>query len=93
MKTKTIILAFRSGGDVIALFPEIPATPSPLHCLSYQTAGQHGAASIDLSHCTRPATTEESAAMIEELRRAGYEPQPVKRITRQMHLKRLQALE
>ena len=93
MKTKVIIRAYRSGGDVIALFPEIPANSNPMHCLSYQTIGQHGAASVDLSHCTRPATADESAAMLEELRRMDYDPQPVERITRQMHRERIKALK
>lgn len=93
MKTKVVIRAFRSGGDVIALFPEIPADTSPMHCLSYQTIGQHGAASVDLSHCTRPATEDESAAMLEELRRMDYDPQLVKRVTVQMHRERIEELQ
>jgi len=84
MKTKTIYRTFHTG-DVIALFPEIPADRHGQHCMSYQTIGQHGAASPDLSHCTRAATTDEIRPLRAELERAGYVIHEVKRVTAAMH--------
>lgn len=61
------------GGEVLALFPELPACPDGYHCQSYQHTGQHGAA--DPQHCiaaTRPATLEEAAPLIRELESAPF---------------------
>lgn len=61
------------GGEILALFPEIPACPDGYHCQSYQHTGQHSAA--DLQGCiaaTRPATVAESAALIRELESAPF---------------------
>jgi hypothetical protein len=91
MKTKTIFRTFHTG-DVIALFPEIPADRHGHYCMSYQTIGQHGAASPDLSHCTRAATTDEIRQLRAELERVGYNIHEVKRITAAMHRARLTEL-
>jgi hypothetical protein len=84
MKTKTLFRTFHTG-DVIALFPEIPADRHGHHCASYQAIGQHGAASPDLSHCTRPATPDEIAPLAAELERIGYTIAPVCRVSSAMH--------
>jgi hypothetical protein len=88
MKTKVLFRTFRDGGDVVALFPERPADNQLGHCLSYQAIGQHGAASVDLSFCTRPSTAEEIAPLKAELERIGYNVQTVQRVTAAMHRKR-----
>ena len=87
MKTKVIYRTFHAG-DVIALFPEIPADVHGHYCQSYQHIGQHGAASPDLSHCTRPSTPDEAKELHTELERIGYSLQPVKRVTAAMHATR-----
>lgn len=92
MNTKVIFRKFRSDGEILALFPEIPADCHAGHCLSYQHTGQHGAAAVDLSHCTVPATPEESAPLAAELERVGYVLQPVHRVTQAMHRARRAAL-
>jgi hypothetical protein len=84
MKTKTIFRTFHGTGDTIALFPEIPADVYGHHCQSYQRIGQHGAASPDLTHCTRPATPDEIAELRTELERMGYEVEPRLKVTRRM---------
>jgi len=43
-KTKVIFRQFHDG-DIIALFPEIPADNDGKYCQSYQITGQHGGAS------------------------------------------------
>ena len=73
MKTKPDIVIFRKfrGGDILALFPEIPDCNN--FCLSYQHVGQHGGA--DYSHCisiTTPAKPSEYKELARELRRIGY---------------------
>ena len=88
-KTKVIFRAFDSDGEIIALFPEIPADTQLGHCMSYMHVGQHCGASVDLSPYTRPATPEEYAPLAEELTRIGYDLQICKRITAAMSRARL----
>jgi hypothetical protein len=87
MKTKVVFRTFHDG-DTVALFPEIPADVLGRHCQSYQRIGQHGAASPDLSHCTRPSTEDEIRELRTELEKIGYDLQPVRRVTHRMHQKR-----
>jgi hypothetical protein len=80
MKTKVIFRKWKGTGDVIALFPEVPGTVNPAHCLSYERHGQHGAAHLaGVIANTRPASPEESADLARELERIGYELEPVTR--------------
>lgn len=83
MKTKVIFRTFHTG-DVIALFPEIPSDRRAHHCLSYQRIGQHGGASPDLSHCTRPSTPDEIEPLKSELVRIGYDLETRLKVTRKM---------
>jgi len=87
-KTKVIFRTYKKGLDVIALFPEIPADSSRHHCLSYQSIGQHGAASCYIDPDTRPATKQESETIASELRRIGYRLEIRKRLSRAMDSRR-----
>jgi hypothetical protein len=81
--TPTIFRRYPDG-EVVALFPTIPADPQG-HCLSYLHVGQHGAA--DPSHVidhTRPARPDEYADLMDELIRIGYVVRPIRRLTRRM---------
>lgn len=72
--TIVVFRAWRSDGNVIALFPELPHDLSGRFCTSYAHVGQHGAASY--THCiaiTRPATPAEYAPLLKELRAIGYD--------------------
>lgn len=84
-KTKVHLRTFRKTGEVIALFPEIPATRTGDTCESYMHVGQHGGAYPGPIQGTRPATPEESAPLAAELERIGYNLAPVSRITPAMH--------
>lgn len=69
-------VCFRQDGestDVIAVFPEIQWDNLPsLAC--YEHYGQHGGCTADwVSACTRPATPEEYADLLAELKRIGYD--------------------
>lgn len=72
MKPTKVIFRKWSNGDVIALFPEIPATDTPHHCMSYEHVGQHGAASPAIVLDTVPAKPAEYQQLLFELRRVGY---------------------
>lgn len=85
MKTKTIFRTFHTGGDVIAIFPEIPADRAGDFCESYMHTGQHGAASPDLARQTRPATPGEVYTLARELEAIGYTIEARKRVSFTMH--------
>jgi hypothetical protein len=85
MKTKTIFRKWKSNGDVIAIFPELPGTSAWDSCLSYEHVGQHGATSWAFVQArTTPAKTEEFEALFRELKEIGYDIQIVKRESRAM---------
>ena len=68
--------------DIFALLPAHPADRFGRKCASYQHLGQHGIADYD--HCirqSRPATAEEAAELLGELRRIGYNPRVFRRQT------------
>jgi hypothetical protein len=76
-------------GDVIALFPEIPADINGQYCLSYEHFGQHGGADYrSVIANTVPAPAKEAARLAWELEMVGYRLQPVRRATRQHHKRR-----
>lgn len=80
MKIKVIFRKWSSakGGDLIALFPAIAGDCDPFTCSSYQTIGQHGAASVALMRDTLPAKRQEYRKLAQELRRIGYHLQRVR---------------
>lgn len=75
-KTKVIFRQWRSGpgrGDVIALFPEVPADNHGYHCQSYEHIGQHGgAAPAIVLRRTVPATAANWRPLARELEQIGY---------------------
>lgn len=70
--TDVVFRKFAKGGDIIALFPELPAGHRG-NVTCYQHVGQHGAADystvIDMSY---PAKPTEYAALHAELIAIGY---------------------
>lgn len=87
-QTKVIYRTFKSGGDVIALFPEVPFDAVGDFCESYQHVGQHGAASPVLTASTRAALPGEIEPLRKELERLGYNLKPYRRVSFEMHKKR-----
>ena len=69
-KVKVIFRKVKSGdfkGDIIAFFPELPATFRNMVC--YQHIGQHGEACIDYYYNdTVKATSKEYKTLFEELK-------------------------
>jgi hypothetical protein len=71
----------REGGDVIALMPYEPHNDR--FCTSYQHVGQHGGAYYaGVIRDTKPATPDEYAPLLRELRQIGYRVRVIKRATR-----------
>jgi hypothetical protein len=92
-KTIVIFRKFKDGNkEVIALFPEIIADPTPEFCESYMHVGQHGGAMADLTDITRPATPEEYAELKAELEDIGYNLTVKKKNQYKYYLTRLQEL-
>lgn len=93
MNTTKVVFRTFPDGDVLALFPELPATYDPRFCESYAHIGQHSAASAYcLVGCTRPATPSEIRPLAKELRRIGYRLDVRKRITSRMHDMRIRTI-
>lgn len=79
--TPVVFRTFRSGGEVIALFPYEPGTMDPGTMMSYQHIGQHGPADMGLTAVhTRPSTPDEIRPLKNELERIGYKLKILKRI-------------
>ena len=75
---KPVLVVFRKcsekhGGDIIALFPEIPADNQGLFCSSFAHIGQHCAADYNgMIRATTPATPVEFESLRKELESAPY---------------------
>ena len=69
MKKDIIPVIFRKfkEGDIIALFPSLPADMKYNNCTSYMHIGQHSAASINIIGNTKPATQQEYKPLYDEL--------------------------
>lgn len=84
------------GGDLIALFPEIPATLNLDECEPYMFLGQHGAANYDgIIQATAPADPNhnETKRLVSELTALGYDLDVVKRAPRNAYETRRQAIQ
>ena len=93
MKTAVVFRTYKKDGDVIALFPELPAGSSRWYCLSYQSVGQHGPASCYIDPATRPSTKKEVETLSSELRKIGYDLTVKRRLSRAMDSRRIAAFQ
>jgi hypothetical protein len=92
-ETVVVFRVWNRGGDVIALFPELPGSSDPSTCLCYECAGQHGHADTSIVRsCTRAASEAEYAPLKRELEMLGYSLQVQTRFPSHSHLKRRQEL-
>ena len=84
--TLVVLRRWRNTGDLIALFPALPADYQGLFVDSYMHVGQHAAADYHgVVLATTPASQEEAADLIRELERIGYRLKPIKRASRKQH--------
>jgi hypothetical protein len=89
---KVVCRRWKDSGDVIALFPEIPADIHGWFCDSFMHVGQHGGADYHgVIGQTVPATPSECADLSVELRRIGYRLKPLKRASWRHHERREEA--
>jgi hypothetical protein len=90
MKTKVIFR--KSRDEVLAIFPEHPATHDGRTCVCYAHTGQHGACDPFIHRRGyRLATPEEYAPLKAELERIGYDLHIVSVISPAMTRNRMQA--
>jgi len=77
------------SGDIIAMFPELPADIHGRYCDSFMHVGQHGGADYHsvIQH-TAPVGPKQYAELAEELWRIGYNLRPMKHASRRHHDKR-----
>lgn len=79
-RVEVVFRKWKDSGDVIALFPELPADSHGRFCDSYMHVGQHGGADYTgVVRQTVPATPDECAALSVELNRIGYRLVPLSR--------------
>jgi len=78
-----VFRVWNKGGEVLALFPRIPADVHGLFCLSYERVGEHGAASVPVViPRTRPAHESEYADLLRYLQeKRGYRLRVMRRVT------------
>ena len=81
-----IFRRWRESGDIIALFPEIPADIFGRYCEAYEHIGQHGGADYwGVIQATTPVELHEAEDLAEELTRIGYNLRPIKRASWHHH--------
>jgi hypothetical protein len=83
---------WKDSGDIIALFPEIPADLHGRNCEAYEHVGQHGGADYwGVIQATVPLRANQSADLAAELTRIGYNLRPIRRASWQRHENRRRA--
>jgi hypothetical protein len=84
--TLVIFRRWKDTGDLIALFPELPADYHARFVDSYMHVGQHGGADYHgVIQATTAATAEDAADLRRELERIGYVLKPIQRASRRVH--------
>lgn len=84
MEELNVIFRAESGGEVLAVFPSIPADYHGA-MLCYAHIGQHGGCSDAYYRTTKPATPAQYASLLAELRgiyESGCYGEPVKLVVR-----------
>jgi hypothetical protein len=89
MPSQSTIVIFRRWkdcGDIIALFPELPADVNGYFCDAYEHVGQHGGADyFGVMQATKPVSAKQAADLKRELTRIGYRLTVRNRASRRMH--------
>ena len=79
VRARVVFRVFRNG-EVIALMPDFQERNGDI--LSYMHIGQHSAADPLIVRDTKPATAQQYAPLLAELRGIGYDVQIRQRLTR-----------
>ena len=84
MERETVVVVFRKekfNGEIVAVFPHEDYNRFLVSC--YAHIGQHSGCSLDyVRKGTSPATPEEYAPLLRELKSIGYDPIIRKKCTR-----------
>ena len=84
--TLVVFRRWRDNGDIIALFPELPADCQGRFCDAYEHVGQHGGANFHgVVQATKPVSVKDAADLIQELERIGYVLRPIKGASYKLH--------
>ena len=84
--TLVVFRRWRDNGDIIALFPELPADYQGRFCDAYEHVGQHGGADFHgVIQATKAVSVEDAADLIQELQRIGCVLRPIKRASYKQH--------
>jgi hypothetical protein len=78
----TPVLFRKSDGEIVAVFPTLPA--NDLHMVCYAHVGQHGECSHEWYRTTKSASEPEYASLKRELEAIGYELKVYQRLTHGM---------
>ena len=88
--TFVVFRKWRETGDVIALFPALPADIHGRYCDAYEHVGQHGGADYHgVIQATRPVSGSEAASLKRELTRRGYRLVVIQRASAGIHRQRI----
>jgi hypothetical protein len=91
--TKVLFRLEKQSGEVLAVFPELPATLAQAHCTGYAQLGQHCEVSLDyVRQQTTPATRSQYRSLARELRQRGYRLAIRRRLSPPMHRARQAAI-
>lgn len=90
--TKVIFRKFQ--GEIVALFPELPANHESRLCMSYAHIGQHSGADIQgVIDNSKLAKESEYKSLEEELERIGYNLDVKKRYSYKMYQNRVDEIK
>ena len=92
MKTKVIFRKFKTG-EIIAVFPEVPADCTGYAMHSYMHVDQRGACHYPAGLYNELASPAEYADLYQELEQIGYDLKVIKRATYRHYLTRKNALK
>lgn len=83
---------WKDTGDLVAVFPEIPADDLGRYCFAYDETGTQTAAEYEeIIQDTTPVTPTEYGRFAHELTMLGYDLQPVLEASHQHHERRREA--
>jgi len=87
-----IFRRWKDTGDVVAIFPALPADEAGRYCQSYDETGQQIAVEYeDIFEDTVGASPTEYSRLAHELAMLGYRLRPVQQATQEMHERRRDA--
>lgn len=89
MPDAVIFRRWNDTGDIVAIFPELPADDQGRFCLAHDELGQQIAADYEqVMQDTTPGSPEECGRFAHELTLLGYDLRPISQASDQHHERR-----